>query len=549
MTRRATRVLAAAAALAAVAGLAAARSCGGAPLSEHERTADGVAARAPRDVAAPRRRSATPELDENSSPVAADDADARPVAPAPPAEATVEFDVVVRDPVGRLVPGVAVTSGEPPAVRGDFGTEPLFIAEDAAPPATERSAPPTTDASGRVRLRLAASGALHLVAASDAWFGRANVAALPAGDPAEIVIDVVPAFRLSGSVAHEDGRPVPGAIVCLGAPLPGREPRQPIRLEVIRTDEKGRFVFGVHPVPDTRLLECYLMGDTMAGNAHRFLARAGAMDVALVAPRGTMARGRCVDEEGRPLGDVRIRGFRPGTGEITFTGGDGRFALPVPANGGGLLFYFAGRVQTALRDVRGPPEGVDVGDVLIPRGGVVAGCVVDAEGRPLAGMNVSVIDPRTEHHSALVTSGADGAFRAEPIGAGDHFALVWGARPGEPEHGVLCAFRFEGLRAGTNDAVLTVPRGVWAHVEICDAASGAACSFAKGVVTLTRDDGPGEMPVHRVFESEPRSAFDVQLPGPGAYLLQFELPVTGTTDRRRITVGDEPLDTIVLTPR
>jgi hypothetical protein len=273
------------------------------------------------------------------------------------------------------------------------------------------------------------------------------------------------------------------------------------------------------------------------------------MDVEFVAPRGTTVRGRCVDEEGKPLGGVRIRGFRPGTGEITFTDTDGRFALPVPGTGGGLLFYLEGRVQTALRDLRGPPAGVDAGDVLIPRGGAVAGRVVDAQGRPLEGFLVQVIDPWTEHLAAESKSGPDGAFRAEPIGKGEHFANLWGVRPGEPDGGVRCPFRFEGLRAGTSDTLLAVPPGAWAHVEIRDPSSKEPVTFAKGAVTLSRDDGSGTATLHHVFETESRSAFDLQIPGPGRWIVEFELAVTGETDRRTITVGDEPLGTIALTPR
>ncbi len=555
MTRRRRRLLAAAAALAVFAGLLAARSCGEAPRTGPRRAAEDVGGSAAHDLPLPRRRHATRERAETSSPPAAVVDDARPVEAVATPDAGVDLEVIVREPTGRCVPGVVVSVGRD--FGNDFDVElanpPLFGFEPAdatkRPTDAAREGPRTTDASGRVRLDVAPSRALRLVAASDAWFGQADVAALTPGEPAEVVIDVVPAFRLSGRVVHEDGRPVPGARVHLGAPLPGRAPRQPHRLQVVDTDEDGRFRCDVHPVPDTRILVCYLMGNTMAGNAHRFLARVGAMDVELVAPRGTTVRGRCVDEEGAPLAGVRIRGFRPGTGEITFTGTEGRFAIPVPGDGGSLVFYLEGRVQTALRDLSGPAEGVDVGDVRIPRGGVVAGRVVDAQGRPLPGLTVQIVDPWTEHPAAGVTSGPDGAFRAEPIGPREHFALVWGARPGEPEGGVHCTFRFEGLRAGTTDALLAVPPGAWAHVEIRDPASDAPISFAKGVVTLTRDDGSGETPLHHVFETEPRSAFDVQFPDPGRYVVEFELPVSGKTDRRWITVGDEPLGTIVLTPR
>ena len=57
------------------------------------------------------------------------------------------------------------------------------------------------------------------------------------------------------------------------------------------------------------------------------------------------------------------------------------------------------------------------------------------------------------------------------------------------------------------------------------------------------------MPIHHVFEGDPLSGFDVQFPGQGDYVVEFELPVSGSVDRQRLTVGDGPIEPIVFTPR
>ena len=122
----------------------------------------------------------------------------------------------------------------------------------------------------------------------------------------------------------------------------------------------------------------------------------------------------------------------------------------------------------------------------------------------------------------------------------------WGA--GEPD-GQRCFFRYDGFTVGTVDARLTVPPGSWAQVEIREVGTGELLPFGKGVLTVTRDDSSGFSPVHRVFEKETLTGFQVQFPGPGAYVIEFELPVSGRTERRTIVVGDAPIDTIVLTPQ
>ncbi len=503
------------------------------------------------DAATPPRRRAAPDGELTTTSLAGFDANWSSRIGAAASAGAVALDVVVRDPAGRPVPGVLVSARS--RHESDSQVE-LDRALDAAlnwrrPQPAERAPAPTTDGAGRIRVLADPATGPILRIESDAWSGQTALPATLPRVPDEVLIEAVPAFRLSGRVVHEDGTPVSGATVFLSVPLPGRAPRAPRSLQTLKTRRDGRFSCALHPVPPTRWIECYLMGATMAGNEHRLLARQGAMaDVELVAPRGTTVRGRCVDESGSPLEGVRVRGFRPRTGELTYTGVAGRFEIPVPAAGGSLVFFLDGRVQTALRDLRGPPEGVDVGDVLIPRGGSIAGRVVDTAGQALAGMQVQIFDPWTEHTASSAMTALDGSFRATPIGAGEQVALVSGARPGEPD-GVRCTFRFGGLRADTTDALVTVPPGAWARVEVRDPLSDEPAPFAIGVVTLTRDDGTDEIVLHHVFETEPRSAFDMQFPGPGAYVLEFELPVTGATERRRIDVGAAPLGTIALTPR
>ncbi len=560
MTRKRALLVAVLVALFALAGLSI-RSCVTAGDGKNAPVRPRGATSEPRTrelaVVRPERRRTVPTDESSAAAVpssAGSDADTADTAQGDGGVDEVRLVVTARDGTGRPVSGVAVTVR--PLRRFETSLSsgaPLLLAQGSAQPGSERAARlhGTTADTGVAQIAVMRVPDLRVTGRSDAWTGQVDVTPAKDAVTVDVSLTVVPAFRLEGRVVHDDGTPVSNARIYIAVPLPGRARRMPRRLQVVNSDKDGHFTCGSHPVPDTRIVECYVMAGTVAGASSRFPVTAGLRgDVELVIPRGTVIRGRCVDEEGEPLAGVRVRGIMPPTGEITMSGRDGRFSMPVPGGGGGLLFFLAGRVHSALRDLHGPPEGVDIGDVLIPRGGTIAGRLIDDEGHAIAGVEVVLIDPWTEHAAARPKTDAEGAFGSEVIGAGTHFALAAVRRSGDPP-GLHCYFRFEGLHAGDTDLTLTVPRGVWVEVVVHDVTSGAPLQFEKGVFTLVRDGAPHIVPVHRVFETggETRSSFMVQVPAPGSWSFEVELPVSGRADRRTFVVAEEPGAPIVLTPR
>jgi protocatechuate 3,4-dioxygenase beta subunit len=240
--------------------------------------------------------------------------------------------------------------------------------------------------------------------------------------PPTFTLKMVPAARIGGLVKDEEGRPVFGAKVwpAISGPLNGAQNRAGIRLEDALTDAEGRWNCpsippGFHEAqllmirirhPDFQT--CEVRGDE--------LTDAIGPNGTVVLRRGTVVTGRVVDREGHP-----VRGARVGTGSDWFgsdppiveTDGDGRFRLghlrpretviTVQAKGHGPE-----RIELDAR-TGFPPVEIKLGT---PR--TIQGRVVDRDGRPLPGIQVTVAYWRRLHTLDWnAETGTDGRFRWE----------------------------------------------------------------------------------------------------------------------------------------
>jgi RNA polymerase sigma factor (sigma-70 family) len=253
--------------------------------------------------------------------------------------------------------------------------------------------------------------------------------------PPTFTLKMVPAARIGGLVKDEEGRSVVGAKVWLGISGPWDEPqnRAGIRPEDAVTDAEGRWNCpsippGYHEAqlslirirhPDFQT--CELDRDELSG--------AIGPEGTVVLRRGVVVTGRVLDHEGHP-----VRGARVGTGSDWFgsdppiveTDGDGRFRLGHLRPGETVITVQAkghGPERIELDARTGlPPVELKLGT---PR--TIQGRVVDRDGRPLPGIQVTVVYWRRLHTlDWKAETGTDGRFRWENAPREDVWLNIFG---------------------------------------------------------------------------------------------------------------------------
>ncbi len=205
---------------------------------------------------------------------------------------------------------------------------------------------------------------------------------------------------------------------------------------------------------------------------------AGEPAIGVAMAHALVVGGRCIDEDGSPLGDVVVRWRRPlqsnpsfGSSP-TFDGAtrsrtDGRFDFEATLVEGApveqeVKFDRADRVSRSICTLDPSRACVELGDVVLALGASVSGRVLDARGRPIAGAEVVAAQGGLDERSvaAFGIDGDDGAARSTSDAAGD-FRLE-GLRPGfvrvvagasEYVHGIS---RLVPLAAGSHVAGIEV---------------------------------------------------------------------------------------------
>ncbi len=464
---------------------------------------------------------------------------AAPADPSAPTDAEVHTLIVrVVGPTGAPAPhvDVQVFGGSSAELRWDVR---LIIASDVwegAPRqviATER-----TDASGLARISIPLSRGPAVQIRAHGKDLTATVVRVPmiAGETTSLTLTLAPSFELSGFVRRTSGAAVADAQVFLGGVRRGQAPNH---LGVVTTDERGTFRFPPIALPPEGTLAVYAIGSDTAGTTVEVPARQGVIDdVIITVDPSASVRGRCVDEEGKPLPSVRIRGIFPFSGEITYTGADGRFSIKIPGDGGGVIFWTADRVQTGRRDIVAIDGVANIGDVIIARGGTISGRVVRPDGSPRADVHITIGEPITQHAAFRGRTDADGRFRAGLIGAGPHTIFVVS---NDPIRGPAARanFHFGPYHAGTSGVDLVVPDGIWVRVDIVDGEPGTRSGLVNGRVAALRVDRPMFSAATGSFNGPAPSEFHLQLQTPGRYSLKIDFDGSTKRVETEIVVTDD----------
>ncbi|HEU4395833.1 MAG TPA: carboxypeptidase-like regulatory domain-containing protein, partial [Planctomycetota bacterium] len=379
---------------------------------------------------------------------------------------------VVVDADGKPVAGAAVSLDRPAVEPTSRWMEP-----PAAPPVW-------TDAAGRFRLVGLAPGEAAVLAVHGprGLFGRAGPAAVAPGGAATLRVEVAPGALLAGSVVREDGTPVPGAVLRVGAGgvEKGMEMFREKVLAALEGDAEA------HPVgadgafrvaglaPGQYALFAAADGCTPARGVEVVLAAGEARgDLRLVLGGERFLAGRVVDEGGAPVAGARIFVQDLEQARIDPTGtaagetdAEGRFRVPgLTAPRYRVRAEASGSPAESGEGAPGGPEVV----LRLRKGLAIAGVVVDAEtGKPLAAIPVRAEFLRArsmnDREGGSATTGPDGSFRMEGLRAGPWRVVAGDTQGASPYAAELLA----SVEAGTVDLRISLRKGAAISGRVLD---------------------------------------------------------------------------------
>lgn len=341
-------------------------------------------------------------------------------------------DIDVRLEKGVVISGsvVAADSGE-----GIAGLQVSVLG--AGPVGQQFGMPATTDNMGRFRLAVTPDTRKIRVTGSvpGYYLPSANPRAAPADQspfvrdveivagqqPADVRFTIGHGLLLTGRVTDPVGAPVPGAQVSI-IPRLGARPDSPST----STDSEGRYRLGGLPPDSAEKIELTivdsrqrLMGRVEVPGREQGTERVETFDVQL--QRAGRVTGT-VSDGARPLRGIRVllyEGYRQNvaggftsrpTGEAALTDAEGRytFELAPPGRDLNTSIYEDGYEPTLrINRFQVEPGGVYEHPPIVIRklNASVAGTVVDPDGNPVEGVNISARDRKTGSPVALPRSG------------------------------------------------------------------------------------------------------------------------------------------------
>jgi RNA polymerase sigma factor (sigma-70 family) len=320
----------------------------------------------------------------------------------PPADRTIDFRVVDRS-TGKALAGVRLT-----VIVGPVQT-------------VDR----TTDDTGGITFDypFPRPKSMHVGARKEGFTSMIVWVNHPAYDeefPARYTLAMAPVGPISGVVKDEQGRPVAGAKVSPGIFMNSDDPRNRAEFhleDTAMTDAGGRWTcwnvpMGYDPARFSLQIQHadFQPFRIYGGKVTEAIGPKGAA----ILSRGFAIAGRVVDREGHPVRGARVRRGDAWAGSdqpIVETDQDGRFRLEhVPGGEATLTAQAKGHGPAVIKfDVR--PEAASAELKLgIPR--TIVGRVVDAQGKPVAGVQVAADGWRRLRTLDWKTdTGSDGRFR------------------------------------------------------------------------------------------------------------------------------------------
>ena len=329
-----------------------------------------------------------------------------------------------------------------------------------------------------------------------------------------------PAANLTGQVVDEAGKPIEGAKV--------ETLTNPADYRMARTEEKRSWTG-----PDGR----FTLRQVPAGRVHTVMASKegfaptnriadSTAPVRLTLRHGTVAAGRVVDEQGRPVEGAELilhpadqdPAPRPPLRFRAVSDAQGGFRM---ANvSAGRFDLRVTRPGSAETDVRGIviPEGearADLGEITLLPGAAIEGIVVDERDRPVQGAEIELAPFGPDFDARLffrepIQSGSDGRFRIADLPRGTRVVL-------KARHPDLAPAEMAGVEAPTAEPVrlrLTRPRSLEGRVgdRHGEPVDGARLHFSETAGTPI-GGGWAQQPAQATSDAEGRFVLSGLKPG------------------------------------
>ena len=393
-----------------------------------------------------------------------------------------------------------------------------------------------TDNDGRARFHLPTCEYVVEVS-TDEYKRRSELVELREGETKVFRYEVGDEVKTVITVADAKGKPVVGT-----APQVLRHDHY-----LPRTDAEGKSIIGELDKEFIRS-QCVIVRDCERNLAGMIQVPDEFESLHIEVERGIIFRGRFVDEKGNPISDSAIHvesgwGIIRGTDGEFVTDSNGYFEIPAipplpegfPNMGYIIATEPSGYSQFCKRDIR-PKGDVDFGDlVLLTADKSVCGIVVDEDGKPIAGAEVSGSGYGQPIRIGKVTTDEKGQFRLEGV-TGDKIT-IHAVR--KPEY----RMRHKKCRGGDQDIRIVLEGKIEGVIDVLvvDAETGEPVENVQ--VTLTpkgtnrRKWGRSDENGMAHFKCEWRGTYDVEInrkhyrvyprwvsvPGSGTYKAEVEI--------------------------